>query len=158
MSSFAFELLSTLGRTTLWLGLVGVVTAGLLRLAQIKNPTIHRVCCVLTLLAGWAFLRYSVAVPWYEMTEAGPISGQEPTSIAVIDLQTDESRAGQADDPAPPIDIAESPLEIAGATTPKQPDANANIPQAPTAATRHLQAAAGPTSAPSISIAAWLDR
>ncbi|HTM53608.1 MAG TPA: M56 family metallopeptidase [Pirellulales bacterium] len=160
MSSFALELLSTLGRTTLWLGLVGVVTAGLLRLARANSPTVHRAGCVLTLLVGWAFLRYPVAVPWYEMAAVGPISGEEPASVAVIDLQTDSLRAGQAPDKTAPIDIADSPLEIAGTTNLplEQPDANAHIPEDPNSPTPHLQAAAGPTSAPSISAAAWLDR
>lgn len=160
MSSFALELLSTLGRTTLWLGLVGVVTAGLLRLARANSPSVHRAGCVLTLLVGWAFLQYSVAVPWYEMAAAGPESSQEPASVAVIDLQPDPLQAGQALDTAAPIDIADSPLEIAGATNPplEQPDANAPIPEDITAPTQNLQVATSPTSAPSISVAAWLDR
>jgi hypothetical protein len=87
MSNFAIELLAALGRTTLWLGLLGVITAAVLRVTRANSPTVHRVGCVLTLLVGWAFLRYPVAVPWYETAAVTASSGAIRTSPALIDLE-----------------------------------------------------------------------
>jgi beta-lactamase regulating signal transducer with metallopeptidase domain len=132
MSDFAIDLLSALGRTTLWLALVGAITAALLRLARAHSPTVHRVGCVLTLLVGWAFLRYPVAVPWYEVAAATPDSvALPPTPLVPIELEpaaiasSDNSSSIQHDQ-IEVVDLADLP----NPSTAQQPAILQNLPTA----------------------------
>ncbi len=107
MNAIATELFWMLGRTTLWLSLVGLATAIILRLARTNWPTAHRLGWTLVLLVGWAFLSLSVAIPWYDApsipasvpTESIP----EPTPIELMPADTvavDQDIVGPiADDP-----------------------------------------------------------
>src|SRR3954454_7411691 len=115
MSDFAIDLLSALGRTTLWLALIGLITAALLRLARANSPTVHRVGCVLTLLVGLAFLRYPVAVPWYEVASVTPDNSAVPTTPpASIELEpsaipTSADSTGMPEQPIEVVDLADLP-------------------------------------------------
>src|SRR4051812_26585968 len=114
MSNFAIDLLNALGRTTFWLALVGVIAAALLRLVRANSPTVHRVGCVLTLLVGWAFLRYPVAVPWYEVAGVTPDSIALPTTPALIELEpasiaSSEDASGMVGGPLDVVDLADLP-------------------------------------------------
>jgi len=59
-------LLMELARTTLLVAVLGAAMWLVLRLARVSSPTLHRVCCVMVLLAGWTLMRWPVDVAWYE--------------------------------------------------------------------------------------------
>jgi|GEM_PF-2968461 len=59
-------LLVELARTTLLVAVLGVAAWLVLRLARVRSPVLHRVCCVMVLLAGWTLVRWPVDVAWYE--------------------------------------------------------------------------------------------
>src|SRR4051812_10076821 len=132
MSDFAVDLLGALGRTTLWLALVGAITAALLRLARASSPTVHRVACVLTLLVGWAFLRYPVAVPWYAVAAVTPgSSALATTPPASIELEpaaiaTSADSSGMPEQPIEVVDLADLP----NPSTTQRPTIRKDLPTA----------------------------
>ncbi len=87
MHDFAQEFLSMLGRTTLWLALAALATATVLRALRASWPTAHRIGWLLALLVGWTFVRWSVAIPWYEavalpVVDVGEVRQFEGSDIA----------------------------------------------------------------------------
>ena len=86
-------LLMELARTTLLVAVLGVATWLVLRLARVSSPTLHRVCCVVVLLAGWTFVRWPVDVAWYEAP---------PPVVAVVAAEAVE----EPESFTPPIDPA----------------------------------------------------
>lgn len=88
-------LLVELARTTLLVAVLGAAVWLVLRLARIKSPTLHRMCCVMVLLAGWSFVRWPVDVAWYDA----------PPVVAEVDGGTLEV-AQKSESFTPPIDPA----------------------------------------------------
>ncbi len=93
----ATSLLEVLGRTTLWLAMVALLTGIVLRFARPSWPLAQRAAWLLVLLVGWTFLRFPLDLPWYEAERVAPASisahaafaEQAPAeSIAVIELNT----------------------------------------------------------------------
>jgi beta-lactamase regulating signal transducer with metallopeptidase domain len=66
MSELATSLLGALARTTLLLAVAALAVRGLLGATRCSSPAAHRAAWLLVLLQGWLFLRWTVAVPYYE--------------------------------------------------------------------------------------------
>jgi beta-lactamase regulating signal transducer with metallopeptidase domain len=138
MSDFAMDSVIVLARTTLWLTLTGLATAALVRLARANSPAVHRFACVLTLAVGWAFLRYPVAVPWYDAEPAVDVASRleapqvEPVEISALPASEEPLAVELAPEVEPPLAAAPifaSDLPAAAATGPI-----VELPLAPTGA------------------------
>jgi beta-lactamase regulating signal transducer with metallopeptidase domain len=123
------SLLEVLGRTTLWLSVVALLTGIVLRFARPSWPLAHRAAWLLVLLVGWTFLRLPLDLPWYEAQRSAPVliartlplaesapTEQAPAeSVEVIELHTpvaapSESAVGGTSatvtEPADPVELA----------------------------------------------------
>ncbi len=87
-------LLVELARTTLLVAVLGVAAWLVLRLARVNSPALHRVCCVMVLLAGWTLVRWPVDVAWYE--------APQPPVVAEVAVEVAE----EPESFTPPIDPA----------------------------------------------------
>ena len=128
MSVDATLLLTALGRTTVLLAAAGIATALILKLSRAQWPAIHRLGWLLTLLVGWTFLRFPVAVPWYETPVEVDLAVEPLVEVAPLE-PADAAGIIELAPPAPLAEPFQLPLPVAAPLAP--------VPQPPTPARQH---------------------
>jgi beta-lactamase regulating signal transducer with metallopeptidase domain len=119
MNEMAATLVSCLARTSGWLSLAAIVAFVLLRGLRCRSPGMHRAAWALVLLAGWAFVRGSVTIPWYERPSVARPLPPPPTSEVI--------EAPQSAEPLPASAAADAaPREVGAAPTDSPPQAGAS--------------------------------
>jgi len=154
MERFALWFLPELGRATLVLAAAGVVTLGLLKIARLQSPALHRAAWVATLLVGWMLVRLPVDVPWYE---AAVIPEPAEVSEPAATLPADPPLAMAEIELAAPGGMTPEPLPQAG-TPVELPPATVSVPLAVTARDNASTDSARTWAevVPSITLAIWI--
>ncbi|MBI2827314.1 MAG: hypothetical protein HYX69_21790 [Planctomycetia bacterium] len=120
MSDVAHELLGVLGRTTLALAIAAAATGAVLRWSRAASPAVHRAGWIIALLVGWAFMRLSVAVPWYDapmVASVDPVASEmasPPIELNPMPLPFVELHTAPTELSVPPAELSETPAPLAG--------------------------------------------